>query len=92
MDSKYEFLKHVKVEPAANQGDIFHLEMSENIDTISESDARRAIQQLLEGIMVSLEEKIGDDFISQFKESLDKKFLMKIEEMGVNFHMIEVTS
>lgn len=90
IDGKYEFLKYVKVEPAANQDDMFHLEISQNIDTISETDARRAIQQLLEGIMVSFGEKIGDDFISQFKESLDKKFLMKIEEMGVNFHMIEL--
>jgi len=90
IDNRYDFIKHIKVEPVKNQGELYHILIGQDIDTISETDARRAIQHLLECIIESLGEKIGDAFISQFKNSLDKKYLSKIEEMGVNFHMIEL--
>jgi hypothetical protein len=90
IDNKYEFLKKVKVEPAVNQGDLYHIIIGDNINTVSETDARRAIQQLLAIITDSVEEKISTEFIQQFKSALEKKYLLKIEEMGVNFHMIEL--
>jgi hypothetical protein len=34
--------------------------------------------------------KIDGEFIEQFKEALEKKYLSKLEELGVNFHMIEL--
>jgi len=90
IDSTYEFLKCVKVDSATDQGELYHITITDNIDSINETDARRAIQQLLETIMESLEEKVRKEFIQQFKNSLEKKYLLKIEEMGVNFHMIEL--
>jgi uncharacterized protein YnzC (UPF0291/DUF896 family) len=80
----------VKVDSATDQGELYHITITDNIDSINETDARRAIQQLLETIMESLEEKVRKEFIQQFKNSLEKKYLLKIEEMGVNFHMIEL--
>jgi hypothetical protein len=90
IDSTYEFLKCVKVDSATGQGELYHITITDNIDSINETDARRAIQQLLETIMESLEEKLRKEFIQKFKNSLEKKYLLKIEEMGVNFHMIEL--
>jgi len=90
IDTKYNFLKPISVKPAANEGELYHIIIGDNIHTISETDARRAIQQLLGSIIESLGEKIRDEFIEQFKNSLDKKYLSRIEEMGVNFHMIEL--
>ncbi len=90
IDTKYDFLKLISVEPAANEGELYHIIIGDKIHTISETDARRAIQQLLGSIIESLGEKIRDEFIEQFKNSLDKKYLSRIEEMGVNFHMIEL--
>ncbi|MCJ7698177.1 MAG: hypothetical protein MUO73_07605 [Thermoplasmata archaeon] len=90
IDSTYEFLKYVKVDSATNEGELYHITITNNINSISETDARRAIQQLLETIMESLEEKVRNEFIQKFKNSLEKKYLLKIEEMGVNFHMIEL--
>ena len=40
--------------------------------------------------MDALGENAKDEFIQNFKESLEKKYLSKIEELGVNFHMIEL--
>jgi len=90
IDSTYEFLKYVKVDSATGQGELYHITLTDNIDSINETDARRAIQQLLETTMESLEEKVRKEFIQQFKNSLEKKYLLKIQEMGVNFHMIEL--
>jgi len=89
IDMKYEFLKMINVETAAKEGELYHIVIGGNLDSISETDARRAIQLLLESIIRSLG-KISDEFIQEFKDSLDKKYLLKIEEMGVNFHMIEL--
>jgi hypothetical protein len=90
IESTHGFLKYVKVDLATNEGELYHITITENIDSISETDARRAIQQLLETILQSLNEKVRDDFIQRFKSALEKKYLLKIEEMGVNFHMIEL--
>jgi hypothetical protein len=90
IDMKYDFIKLIKVEPATKQGELYHIIIGGNLDTISETDARRAIHLILESITESLGEKISDEFIQKFKNSLDKKYLLKIEEMGINFHMIEL--
>jgi hypothetical protein len=90
IDSTYQFLQTVKVEPAANEGELYHIIISNNIDSVNETDARRAIHQLLETIMASLTDKVRNEFIQKFKDSLEKKYLSKIEELGVNFHMIEL--
>jgi hypothetical protein len=89
-DSSYEFLKYVKVNPAADQNDIYNISIMNNFDSISETDARRAIQKLLQAIVDSLGEKLGNQFIHEFKSSLEKKYLTRIEEIGVNLHMIEL--
>jgi hypothetical protein len=89
IDTKYEFLKLINVETAVNKGELYHIVIRGNLDTISETDARRSIQLLLESIIRSLG-KISDEFVQEFKNSLDKKYLLKIEEIGINFHMIEL--
>jgi hypothetical protein len=90
IDSKYTFLRNIKVEPAATVSELYRIVIGDNIDTVSETDARRAIQHLLEIIIDTLGERISSEFIEQFTSSLEKKYLVKIEEMGVNFHMIKL--
>jgi uncharacterized protein YneF (UPF0154 family) len=89
-DSTYEFLKYMKVNPATYQGDIYQITIMNDLKNVSETDARRALQRLLASIVDSLGEKQGDQFIHEFKNSLEKRYLSRIEEMGVNLHMIEL--
>jgi hypothetical protein len=91
-NSTYEFLKYIQINPTTDKGDVYHITIMNNFNSISETDARRAIQKLLETIVDSLGEKLGNQFIQEFKMSLDKKYLTRIEEMGVNLHMIELHS
>lgn len=90
LDSTYQFFKEVNIVPAINDGELYHITITSNIDSISETEARRGIQQLLVTTMDSLGENAKDEFIKNFKESIEKKYLVKIEELGVNFHMIEL--
>ena len=90
IEGVYGFLKNVKIDPATDQNVVYHISIMTNIDTISETDARHAIQHLLVEIVDSLGEDAGDQFIQEFKSSLDKKYLSKIEGIGVNLHMIEL--
>ena len=90
LDSKYQFLKQVSVEPPTNKDELYHIMIAESFDGISETDARRAIQQLLVLVSDTMGDKIDGEFIEQFKEALEKKYLSKLEELGVNFHMIEL--
>jgi hypothetical protein len=89
-DSTFEFLKYVKINPAIDQGDVYHITIMNTFDAITETDARRAIQQLLETIVDSLGENMGNQFIQEFKNALEKRYLSRIEEMGVNLHLIEL--
>jgi len=90
LDSTYPFIREVNVQSATSEGDPYHISITSHIDSISETNARRAIQQLLVLAMDAIGENAKDEFIQNFKESLEKKYLSKIEELGVNFHMIEL--
>jgi hypothetical protein len=90
IDSTFQFLKNMKVDSAASEGELYHIMIANDINLISETDARHAIHQLLEAIMMYLGEKARDEFIRKFKDSLEKKYLSKIEEIGVNLYMIEL--
>ncbi len=90
IDTKYQFLKEAKVQPAEEKDGMYHIMISEEIDSITETDARRATQQLLSIALESIGEKKNGEFIQEFKSTLEKKYLLKLEEMGVNFHMIEL--
>ncbi len=90
IDTKYEFLKEVSVQPADDKEGMYHITVSEKINSITETDARRAIQELLAIALESSGEKNNGEFIQEFKSALEKKYLLKLEEIGVNFHMIEL--
>jgi hypothetical protein len=81
---------HVNIQSMDNPAGVYRISISKDTDSISETDVRRAIQRLLEEIVMSLGEKSGEEFIQTFKNSLEKKYLSRIEELGVNLHMIEL--
>jgi len=44
----------------------------------------------VEDLTISLGEEAGENFIEIFKKRLGKAYVLRIEEMGVNLHMIEL--
>lgn len=90
IDTKFDFLRYVKVNLGQDLDDVYDISIMTNLDQISETDARRAIQKLLEEIIDALGKELGDHFINEFKNSLDRNYLLKIENMGINLHMIQL--
>jgi hypothetical protein len=91
LDDKYAFIKEITIESTSNEKGDYRIKTGNIINTISQTDARRALQQLLETTTTEvLDEERSENFIQQFKDFLDIKCLIKIEEIGVNFHLIEL--
>ena len=89
IDTDYDFLKHIKI-THVNSDELCDISIMTNLDEISETDIRRSIQKLLEEIISSLGAELEHKFITEFKNSLEKNCLLRIEEMGVNLHMIQL--
>ena len=88
--TKYEFLKYVVINTSNNDEDYYEINIMNNLDEVNNSETRRAIQKLLEEIINSFGDELGNHFIADFRNSLEKDCLNKIENLGVNLHMLEL--
>jgi len=89
-DEKFVFLKEISVDGLKTSDDINSVTLPADINSVRASELGRALQKTIEGISVSLGEEAGRHFIENFKKRLGKAYLLKIEELGVNLHMIEL--
>lgn len=85
----YEFLKEisVKADEHTHHPDVHVLA---DLDDISETDMRRSIQKIFEHIIQNLDENGKHQFIDKFKQKIEKNCLLRLEELGVNLHMIQL--
>jgi len=66
------------------------IHVSPEIDSFRTSEIGRGLQKIIEEITLSLGEVAGRSFLDYFKNRLGKAYILKIESMGVNLHMIEL--
>ncbi|MEM0466640.1 MAG: hypothetical protein QXX20_03450 [Candidatus Thermoplasmatota archaeon] len=90
IESRFTYFKYITVVPSQEPGKNYDIIIMENLDQISETDTRRGIQKLLNEICTCLGASLRKQFIDEFKKSLDPVFLERIEEMGINLHMIQL--
>jgi hypothetical protein len=90
VDTKYDFLKSVKINSSNNSDDVVTISIMTDLNIISQTDTRRAIQLLLEEIVNSLGEQVSQSFIDEFKNTLDANYLTALEEIGVNLYIIQL--
>lgn len=88
LGDKYEFLKYVKIDNMRYSEGVDAVSVPSDIDTVRPSEVGRGIQKTVEDIAMSLGEEAGQHFIEKFKKRLGKAYVLRIEEMGVNLHMI----
>ena len=89
IDTKFDFLKNIKITPL-DSDELCDINIMANLDDLSDTEIRRSIQKLLEEIVRSIGDELEEIFINEFKKSLEKNCLSRIEEIGVNLHMIEL--
>lgn len=90
IEGKYDFLKSITLDIPSEPMKSYQINILTNLDEISESHLRRAIQKLLEEVIASLGEDLRGYFMDEFKNAMDKNSLFRIEKMGINLHMIQM--
>jgi hypothetical protein len=90
IDEEYGYLKFVKIDNMKYSEGIEAVKILSDINSANPSDLGRGIQKLIEKIAISFGEETGRHFIDKFKDNLNKTCLRRIEEMGVNLHMIQL--
>ncbi|KYK29106.1 hypothetical protein AYK20_00860 [Thermoplasmatales archaeon SG8-52-1] len=89
-ESKYEFLKFVNIDSVnlSEDGDV--IVVLPDIESLRPSEIGRGLQKIIENLLSSLGDAAGQHFVEKFKKELGKAYVLRIEEMGVNLHMIEL--
>ncbi|MDH7517782.1 MAG: hypothetical protein QHH19_05505 [Candidatus Thermoplasmatota archaeon] len=90
LDDRYGYLKYVKIDSTRYSEGINAISIPAGLNTIRSTEIGRAIQKILENITISLGDEAGQYFIERFSQRLGKIYLSRIEEMGVNLHMIQL--
>ncbi len=89
-EDSYPYLKNIEIDGARFSEGFDAIIVPKEIESIRPSELGRAIRKIMEDIISSLGEEAGTKFINKFKNRLSRAYLLKIEEMGVNLHLIEL--
>jgi hypothetical protein len=90
INAKYTFLNCIKIDSTHYSEGIGAISIMTDIEEISPIQAGKSIQKIIEELIRFLGEEAGQNLIEQFKTQLGKTYLVRIEEMGVNLHMVEL--
>lgn len=89
-ESKYEFLKFVNIDSVNQSEEGDEIVILPDIESTRPSEIGRGLQKVIENLLSSLGDAAGQHFVERFKKELGKAYVLRIEEMGVNLHMIEL--
>ena len=89
-EDRYEYLEQVKIDGNQFSGGVDGIIVPNEINSIRSSELGRGIRKIMEDIIGSLGEEAGSEFVNKFKKRVGKAHLMRIEEIGVNLHLMEL--
>jgi len=89
-DEKFEFIKQINIDSLKFSEGLDSVNLPDSINSVRISELGRALQKTIEQISTSLGEEAGKHFIEKFKNYLGRAYVLRIEEIGVNLHMIEL--
>ena len=89
-EDKFEYMKNIKIDGIHFSEGLDAVIVPMEIESVRESDLGRGIQKIIESLVQSLGESAGRHFVEKFRERLSKAYVLRIEEMGVNLHLIEL--
>ncbi len=89
-EDRYEYLEHIKIDGSRYSDSVDAIIIPEELNSIRPSELGRGIRRIMEDIINSLGEDAGSQFVKKFKKRVGKAHLLRIEEIGVNLHLIEL--
>lgn len=87
---KFDFFKNIKIDGVKFSQGIEAIDISSDVDSVSPSELGRGLQRFIEQISMNLGETAGKYFFDKFKKRMGHAYLLRMEEIGVNLHMIEL--
>ena len=89
-EAKFLYFNFVEIDNTNITDGLNAIHISSEIESIRTSEIGRGLQKIIEEVAMSLGEVAGKNFLDDFKKRLGKAYILKIEDMGVNLHMIEL--
>jgi hypothetical protein len=90
-NARFDFFNYVTVENVeSSKSDVYEIGIPNEIDNIEPFMLGKGIQKIIEVITASFEKDSGKIVLDKFKKRLGRNFLLIIEELGVNLHMVEL--
>jgi hypothetical protein len=89
-EDRYEYLEQIKIDSTRFSDGIDAIIVPIEINSLRASELGRGIRKIMEDIINSLGEEAGSEFVKKFKTRVGKAHLMRIEEIGVNLHLMEL--
>lgn len=89
-EDRYPYLKTIEIDSKRFSEGFDAIIVPKEIDSVRPSELGRGIRIIMEDIISSLGEEAGMHFFKKFKKRLGRAYLLRIEEMGVNLHLIEL--
>ncbi len=86
----YESLRFIEIDSSRYSDGFDAVCISSDIDLVSPSEVGRGIQKLIEKVSSGLGEDAGQNFVDKLKFRLGKAYVLKMEEMGVNLHLVQL--
>jgi hypothetical protein len=87
---KFDFFKNIKIDGIKFSQGVDGIDISSDIDSVRPSELGRSLQRVIEQISVALGDEAGRYFVDKFKRKIGQAYLLRMEEIGVNLHMIEL--
>jgi len=89
-ENTFTYFKTVRIDPDKYNNGFDAIIVSDEIDNASSAELGRGIQRIIQKISDTLGNDAGEHFVKRFKDNLGKAYVLRIEELGVNLHMIEL--
>lgn len=89
-EDRFEYLKLIKIDGTRFSEGIDAIIVPNEIENVRESELGRGLQKVMETLIKSLGEDAGKNFIEKFRKRLGKAYILRVEEIGVNLHMMEL--
>lgn len=89
LENKFDVLKYIKIDKSHFSDGINAISFSEEINSIEPYQLGKAIKEIINTTQHDLEDN-AYFFIEEFKKQIGKEYLEKLDEIGVNLHLLEM--
>jgi hypothetical protein len=90
LETKYDFLQHVRIEKDQTPGKELAVHVSHHIDSIHPSRIGKAIEAIIRVVYNDLNEQAGLYFITELKEYTGEKIAKEISDCDIDLDQVQV--